>query len=146
MSAVTFHFTCGECGSQFTAPGIPEGGYGEFVLRSEKGGDAVYVDALASSVFAEVGRLVRRVVSTTDEAKLADLHQKAFGRACDVSSDGSRYRISLPPKCPVCGARKPASWEEHAAAEQLELPHVTHMQWERLNEAEKLALLRAVIT
>jgi hypothetical protein len=144
MTVYAFRWTCAECRHAFTAPGLPDMSYGQFLLTSTKEGLTGYCNALADRVFYEVSFMARRrpTTATFSESECADLVQTMFNAACDLAPDGSPYNIHGGPKCPKCGARRWASCDDRSRQPWPEpLPDVTHDLWNSLTLRQKCALL-----
>jgi hypothetical protein len=144
MILVIYKYTCARCGSTFDVPSPI--GYGDFMMRSKGTGAPVTLAAIDDPVFAEVDQLLGSLNAYRGAAERAqaDILHRAFSVACDVADDGTEYEIDAKPSCPVCHSREMASWSPTGDLwpESRPVPAVTHHAWERLTEAEKLALLR----
>lgn len=140
-------FTC-STGHPFEAPLLGDSQYGEFLLWSANGAVA-YLNSFKDSTFDEVEREVLSIAPALSKnpLKAADVVQRIFGRVvCDPDSSGQPFEIGAKPRCPLCAASV-VSWEPTYPAKvaELDIPAVTHTEWDQLMPAEKtLALTQAI--
>lgn len=140
-NATVFRGKC-ENGHEFAAPGLPDGSYGEFILTSDRNGDAAYLDAMSDETFDEVARFVRdRRTPPKDELQRGALVQQIFSATCDLADDGSSYRIEGRPRCTTCGSRVLREWFPTNPPVRVEVPPVTHEGWKRLRGEERRRIL-----
>ena len=139
MNAVTFTFCCADCGCHFDAPEVPEFAYGQFVLRTEASDYAAFLDALGDSAFLESYELVKLSHRTTamNDRQRGDLQQRIFGVICDPAPNGQTLVIGLAPRCPSCGCRKMASWEQKTPVQPWCMPLVEHNRWTAMTQQQK---------
>jgi hypothetical protein len=147
MSALTYQYTCDNCGNQFNAPGVAELSYGMFVMRSDKSDYAVLLSAISDSAFSETMEMVQEypdIIKLNDREK-SKIVQKVFGLICDQAPDGGKLIIGIHPKCPSCGSRKMKSWKQIHPAQIWPLPSVEHKKWDTKSDSEKLAAIDSAI-
>lgn len=146
MSAIVFEYLCGSCGTTFKAAGISDFSYGEFVLCSLNGYE-VYLDSISDPIFKEVACLVEKhpLLKQSKPDQEASIMQRVFSIACDPDPKGEPFQIYLPPKCPKCGQINPESWDVSEPIESMDLPSVTHSNWESLTAEEKSFKIDAAI-
>jgi len=147
MSAVTYRFCCAGCGERFNAPEVPEFSYGLFVLRSENSDYAAFLDAFNDAAFLESYEIVktnRCVLDMRDEQK-GEIQQRVFCVVCDPDPDGHPLKIGLAPRCPSCGCRSMATWEQIDPSRPWPLPLVGHERWNVLTKQQKVDLVDQTI-
>lgn len=150
MHLQLLNFKCGQCTRSFSAPVMPAGTHGEFVLRSTGSLEEVYLDARRDQTYDEVEILINRnpVMLDKDEWYRAHVLQKAYGEiACDPDSTGSPFSIGKLPNCPHCGSANAHSWRFVDPPQFLDkaLPPVTHHEWAGLSPQRKQARVDAVL-
>ena len=148
MKLQIFRYRCAACRKWFEAPEIREYAYGEFLLRSNSG-EIRYLNAILDGVFSEVDSLISldsRVI-TFDKFRRAELLHDIFGLACDPDSTGGIFRICRNPRCPACELDSVAEWEstEPPRYIDIDVPEVSHLEWEELNDDEKNARIRRAL-
>lgn len=145
---ILFRYHCGSCDFTFKVPELSEA-YGEFIMRSNKTDDSVYLNSFDDMVFDEVANLFKtnEVVKNTHKLDDADFFQSIFSISCDLASDGSQYQIGLMPVCPNCGSRNMISWGPTNPPEFLaeEMKTVKHECWNKLTDEEKRNLLNEAV-
>lgn len=145
---ILYHYRCGCCDFTFKVPELPEV-YGEFIMRSNKANDSVYLNSFNDKVFDEVEYLFKtnEMVKNTDRLNDPDFFQSIFSISCDLASDGSQYQIGLMPVCPNCDSRDMASWGPTNPPEFLaeDIKSVKHEYWNKLTDEEKRDLLNEAI-
>jgi hypothetical protein len=145
MKFLIYRFQCGSCRHWFEHHQMTPVVYGEFLMRSETRRTERYLNAITDPVYEEVDRLLRfeTRVGSRSERERAEILQSLFGVACDPDEDGGLFQMNLLPRCPDCGAEEIADYAstEPPRIVDLEIPHVTHDQWNALNQAEKLRVL-----
>lgn len=148
MRLQLLRYRCGTCGKWFEAPEISELGYGEFLLRSI-GGEMRYLDANLDRVFTEVDKLIGMDgrVHLLNQFQRADILHDVFGVACDPDLHGYELRITEKAPCSHCNQRKVAEFEsvEPVTYVDMDVPPVTHDQWNRLSDSEKRTLVRQAL-
>jgi hypothetical protein len=139
VSAVVYTFVCANCVRSFTAPEVQEFSYGQFVMRSVESPLEAFLDAAADSAFAESWEMLKthRLTAGMPAEQKRELQHRVFGDLCDRTPDGHPLEIGLCPRCPFCGKRKMANWQEVSPVRSWPLPIVTHECWDGLNFREK---------
>lgn len=142
MKLQVYRFRCSHCGANFDAPKTIAGSYGEFILQSSCTGEIAYLNALEDSTYDEVDRILKRNQRVSDKKTyvVADTLRQIYGEiACDPDGMGGAFRIGAHPKCPECGARQMAGWEEviPPAFVDVKVQLVKHSNWCSLSIEEK---------
>jgi hypothetical protein len=146
MKLILTHYVCSKCSNEFDAPELPSGSYGDFLLRSAVG-EIAYLNGIEDPTYEEVSRLLARDPSAAilGPFERAGALQKVYGKvACDAGPSGAPFHIGANPKCPRCHCQEMASWMEKEPPEfvDLDVPIVTHEQWNLLSEHEKIERVR----
>lgn len=149
MPPLLFNFRCAKCDNEFTAPGLPDGAYGEFLLISENG-ETAYLNSFEDEAFNELRVLFKKQgknFEKIDKYNEATIFQTIFSITCDKSPSGGTYSIGGSPVCPKCKSREMASWTEK---KQLEFVHenikiITHKSWSKLSLEEKELKIKVAI-
>lgn len=141
MKLLLFNFRCAKCNNQFTAPSLPDGAYGEFLLISENG-ETVYLNSFKDGVFDELRSLFKKHEKNfkkIDKYNEAKIFQAVFSITCDKSPSDGTYHIGGSPVCPKCKSREMASYGEtnppKFISEDIKL--VAHENWNKLSLEEK---------
>lgn len=147
MNPICFKYICATCGNQFTAPGMPDAAYGEFVVRSQASDLCAYMSAFEDGVLNELGAILKQNSAewSVAESQIPDLQQKLFSITTDRGEDGSHFEIGLAPKCPKCNNRNPASWAEEEPIRKSELKSVTHDDWTKLDRGAKERMVKMAL-
>jgi hypothetical protein len=147
MNPICFKYICATCGNQFTAPGMPDGAYGEFVLRSQASDLCAYMSAFDDGVLNELGVILNQnaVKWGVAEAQIPDLQQKLFSITTDRGEDGAHFEIGLAPKCPKCNSCNPASWIEEEPVRKIDLKPVAHNDWAKLDRKAKERMVKTAL-
>jgi hypothetical protein len=146
VSAILYRYECDTCGRFFEAPQVPDMSYGIFVLRTVESDEAVYLDSFSDPIFDELGAL-----SKNDERLKALCHgtyspfHELYPITCDKSPSGFRFLFGLKPRCPFCKSRRMKSWRERMPIVRVDLPPVTHHEWDALPEHERARILEGEI-
>lgn len=141
MKLELVRYTCGACDTTFKAPEIPNGAYGDFLLRSETD-DMRYLAALTDKTYDEVDRIMleRADIAGKNARERAKILQFIYGPvACDPDGSGNVYKIGRHPKCPSCSGQSISSWEfiEPPDFVNLDILPVTHVSWDGFSSDEK---------
>jgi hypothetical protein len=93
-------------------------------------------------VFDEVGELVDELLRRDSP----ECFRRVLGVACDPAPSGHLYDFTGKIWCPVCGSPNVHYWPDNPFQfEVVDLPHVTHEQWQRLTDEEKRERLREAL-
>ena len=147
MSAVEFTFCCGDCGRRFSAPGVLDFSYGEFVLRGKRSNHEAFLDANSDPAFLESRELLKahpKVAGMSDWQRAELLHE-IFGSVCDPTPDGQPLVMNLHPQCPSCGSRNMESWVTAVPGRPWPLPLVTHNVWNALSRQQRIEMIDRAI-
>ena len=131
-------------GHRFTFHRFPDMSYGLLELSTPDPHDFAYINAATDPVFAEVSRLVHDMLDNGGKKPLDIAHciHNVLPLACDLAPSGQRYMITTTHWCPICRSTRIKIGEEIPTIfDQVDMAHVTHQQWQRLNEAEKRDLV-----
>ncbi len=135
-----FIYECANCENRFKSPHLTGGGYGDFLMRSEKG-DIAYLYAINNDPFQEFSNILEQhsSIQGMKDAQQAKILHKIFGYACDISLDETRYQITQKPICPACGKCEIKHWGPTNPPEFVEMnvKSVTHEAWNKLQWKEK---------
>ncbi len=151
MRLELIEYTCATCGIKFDAPGLPESAYGEFLLRSKRG-TLRYLNALSDATYTEVDCLLARehvLASAQNQLERSKVLRKVYGPiACDWDDGIFPFQIGMPPSCPRCHQSGISSWsfKSPPTAVDVMVADVTHADWMKLSEAEKIARLTAYLS
>jgi hypothetical protein len=151
MKVGLFEYVCGNCGDKFDAPSVADMAYGQFVLWSGRGMPA-YLDAINDFTYQEVADALKHEpgLASYRPVERAILLRRVYGSvACDWDngdSPPSPFEIDAYPRCPNCRSCKPRSWEVKQPATSVEVPLVTHVEWNKSTKLAKAARLKAQIT
>jgi DNA-directed RNA polymerase subunit RPC12/RpoP len=143
MNTVTYTFQCANCSRQFNAHEVSDFAYGQFVLRAEKSDYEAFLDAPNDPAFLESYAILEahQVAAEMSAEQKGELQQRIFGVVCDPTPDGQQLEIGLPPKCPSCGSRKMANWQQVIPVQAWTLPLVSHERWTAMTERQKVELV-----
>ncbi len=140
MKAFVFNYRCAKCNNITEAPGLPDMAYGEFIMFNDTG-DSVYLNSFDDPVFDElesIFQVVGKKNSKINEENSAAIFRAVFAIVCDLSPNGSLFKIDQFPTCSKCGSKKMASWgpaNPQKLTDNLKVP--THEKWNSLTENEK---------
>lgn len=139
MKTLLYRYICSKCEEKFNAPGVSDFSYGQFIMFSESGFYSAYLDALSDPVYSEMDHIIKTIppIIEMGEDFQADFFQNVFSITCDLAPDEGLYCIGKQPACPVCHSQKMKSWEPTDPQEYADTPSVTHIEWERLTNADK---------
>lgn len=139
MKILLYEYICLKCDKKFSAPGVSDFSYGEFVMFSEKGFNSAYLNAFSDVVYSELESLLNTIPEIKDMAEnfQVDFFQKAFSITCDLAPDGGRFFIGKQPRCPACNCFKMKSWKPSDPPQYIDLPNVQHVEWEKLTIVDK---------
>ena len=89
MKIILYNYNCGSCGFTFKVPELTEL-YGEFIMRSSKTNDLVYLNAFTDKIFDEIADLFKdnEIIKSTNRLNDSDLFQSIFSVSCDLASEG----------------------------------------------------------
>ncbi|MCL5264636.1 MAG: hypothetical protein M1343_05505 [Chloroflexi bacterium] len=130
------HAVC-ELGHKFDFATIDQ--YGLLIGRSPKNEFALE-DTFADPFFEEVERLVDQILGEwrTLKGGTSGFFHRVLGYACDPAPSGLRYFFTGAAWCPVCGSRaKDYDAYSPPRTELLDIPLVTHREWNNLTPQEK---------
>jgi hypothetical protein len=142
-------YECARCTTQFEAPEVVAGSYGEFLLRSPAG-SVMYLDALEDKTYEEVDRLLAANDKTRELSAFnrSEVLRRIYGEiACDTDDAGATFVLGAHPLCPDCGSQEMASWQSKEPPELVDvaIENVTHHGWNSLSEIEKRELLKRIL-
>ena len=150
MHLVLVKYTCSKCSTQFKAPELPNGIYGDFLLRSGIAGDMRFLAAIDDGTYDEVDTLMLEIAAVANQNvhKRADILREIYGQvACDPDRNGNFFKIGLDPACPSCGSQSGADWRFTEPPEFVnqDVPPVTHRRWNGMSaDAKRAAVLESV--
>ena len=141
-------YICGGCGCAYRA-GQVTGSYGTLGFWAETGKYQAVIDAIGDTLIVAVGAAVRGhpAAWSVDDLTCGAITQRVFARLSDPAPDGSRYSRDTKPACPECGACTPRHWQSREPPElvELEVPDLTHDDWDHRPPAGQAALITAAV-
>lgn len=141
MKPILYDYRCECCDFTFKVPEMIDEAYGEFIMRSDKTNESVYLNSFVDIVFDEIENLYKNneLVKNTGRLDDKELFQSIYSISCDLANDGGQYQLNLMPLCPNCGSRNMATWGPTYPFEfPMEgLKPVTHEKWNKLTTKEK---------
>jgi hypothetical protein len=138
-------FWCSDCPEPRESEALA-GDDGLLPLRSERAGTLAFVDTFRDPVFAEVEDFVdRNRPSGMGAGASGHVVQKLFGLTVDPDTDGSPFVVGGKPTCQGCGSL--TRWEITEPPEfvNVDVPHVSHQLWDRMDRSEREALLASAL-
>lgn len=136
-------FNCGKCQSEFNAPVLSIGTYGEFLLRSTSNNNILHLDAIDDDTYDEVDKLLKENPYSKEKTanELAAILRTIYGEvACDLDENGKPYKIGTPSFCPFCDSKNIDRWEliEPPIFIDKDVKSVTHKVWNSLDLDQKV--------
>jgi hypothetical protein len=106
---------------------------------------------MGDQTYQELEEFLKGSARVFDKAPnaLADTLRKNYGAiACDPDAMGNSFEIGKVPSCQFCGCQKIEYWEETELPEFVEenIKPVTHLNWNMLADAEKVAKVEQVLS
>jgi hypothetical protein len=144
-----YKYTCAKCDHAFNALELPGDSYGIFLVRN-KSGDIALLPAIEMRDYEQVSEMIAAhpKLKSLDRFKRSDILQEVFGDTCDLSPDGTAYKMNLPPKCPRCGSTSMANWDMIYPPKYVtkDIPIVANLNWASMNDIEKRQTLDAALS
>jgi len=95
-------------------------------------------------VFDEMIKLVRKLLGR--EMGTSECFGRVLGAACDPAPSGELYDFTGKIWCPICASPHVHYWPDNPFQfEVIDLPHVTHQNWQQLSEKEKRERIREAL-
>ena len=149
MKKLLFNGHCGKCNNHFEFicddNGPPAGGR---ILLSRKSLQPAVIYYFEDPVFDEVAGIVDDLLTGQglSEHKVATRFDDIFGEICDPAPDSSSYFLGGDIPCPAC-ANKVTSYGPTTPLKycEVEIPKVTHKEWDNLTVAEKRRRVKALL-
>ena len=101
MKVATFRATCSDCHTPFDNPLLPDGSYGEFIARGERGTVFAYLFAINNMGWDRIDQFVKKVFPQKYGSSETECFQWVIGKCLDPI-DGQELSIVGNPVCPSC--------------------------------------------
>ncbi len=136
---------CKQCGEKKSFYYLSDYSYGERLVMTKDLKYYAYVNLIEDKAFDELEKYIKLILEcyniTLSEKLLAKCINNLFGITCDAINNQPIDTASRDDKCLSCGNDN-FGQNISEAIEDIEIPSVTHMQWDRLNEDEKINVIK----
>jgi len=138
---------CKKCGEIKEFYYLSDFSYGEKLIPIKDGKGYVYINLFEDKIFEELKEITKMVLEkhnvTLNKLMFAKCLNKLLGLTCDMVENESADTINGDKKCKYCGYNKFSSREDlKVAFVDIEVPVVTHFDWNALNENDKLEVVK----
>jgi hypothetical protein len=148
MHCTEWHYRCRSCDHRFTLPGADLSfRYGSFLGVSPTP-EAVFLDAPASPVYAEVQAVVSENGRTPGMTGMAAgrLIRSVVGSVFDPDSNRSPFTFVGTPPCPRCASAQLALLHETETPWPGTISQATHKRWDALTSTEKATAVDRILS
>ena len=136
---------CIQCGKIKSFYYLSDYSYGERLVMTKDFKCYAYANLIEDKAFEELDKYIRLILEchniTFSEKILAKCINDLFGITCDYIKNQPVDTASRDDKCLFCGNSE-FGQNVSEAIEDIEIPVVTHIVWDRLNEDEKISVIK----
>lgn len=136
---------CKQCGKKKSFYYLSDYSYGERLVMTKDFKCYAYANLIEDKAFQELEKYIKLILecynTTLSEKLLAKCINDLFGITCDYIKNQPINTASRDDKCLFCG-NSDFGQNISEAIEDVEVPVVTHIVWDRLNEDEKIGLIK----
>lgn len=142
---IRWHTRCEDHGHEAITYVLAGETYGRLLGRTPYH-ELVEFNAWEDPVFKEMEALVDGLLGPGPRTSITDCFGVVLGAACDPAPSGQLYDFTGKIWCPVCGSPNVHYWpDDPFQFEVINVPHVTHQEWQRLSETEKRKRIREAL-
>ena len=148
MKIVCLLKQCNKCSGEFKVPVVSDFSYGCFILCSSDGLEFAYLEAFSDAAFDEISDMVysHHFLKNKNKRERASYMQSTYTIACDLSPNGKTFHIGVRKnsrtcpceRCPSCSSSDLETIEGPSREYKMEVPDVTHEQWDKKSKEEKV--------
>lgn len=136
---------CTKCGAKKSFYYLTDFSYGESLVQTSDSKYCAYVNLIEDEVFDELEKYIKLIL----QSNKLNLSEKIFGKClnnlfgitCDAIKDELVDTASRDDRCLSCG-NSDFGQNIYEGVEDIELPIVTHTAWSKLNEYEKMSIIK----
>jgi hypothetical protein len=132
---------CKQCGKKKSFYYLSDYSYGERLVMTKDSKYYAYASLIEDKAFEELEKYIRLILEchniTLSEKILVKCINNLFGITCDTIKNEPVDTASRDDKCLSCG-NSDFGQNVSETIEDIEMPIVTHILWDRLNEDEKI--------
>ena len=136
---------CKHCGKKKSFYYLSDYSYGERLVMTKDFRCYAYANLIEDTAFEELEKYIKLILEchniTLSEKLLAKCINDLFGITCDDIKNQPVDTASRDDKCLFCG-NSDFGQNVSESIENIEMPVVTHIVWDRLNEDEKISLIK----
>ncbi len=134
---------CKKCGEIKKFYYLSDFSYGEKLILIKNGKDYAYVNLFEDDALENLNEITNSVLEkynvTLNRMMFAECINKLFGLTCDMIDNELVDTSNCNKKCKHCGYDKFSFGNDlKEAIIDIEIPVVTHLRWNSLNDADKL--------
>ena len=136
---------CKQCGKKKSFYYLSDYSYGERLVKTKDFKHIAYANLIEDKAFEELEKYIRLILEchniTLSEKLFAKCINDLFGITCDAIKNQPVDTASKDDKCMFC-ENDDFGQNVSETIEDIEIPSVTHLDWDRLNEDEKINLIK----
>ncbi|MHC1723763.1 MAG: hypothetical protein AB9836_11250 [Aminipila sp.] len=137
---------CSKCKNTNEFLYLSDFSYGERLIRFDDAKQYAYINLLEDTIFNDFEQIVRVILKQynykINEEKLINIINETFGITCDKIMGNEVEFLYKEEKCSFCSSNDFESLlAEPEKVIEIDVPVITHQQWEILNEDEKKELI-----
>jgi hypothetical protein len=142
---IRWHTRCADYGHEAITYVLAGETYGRLLGRTPSHELAEF-NSWEDPVFDEMIKLVRELLGPGPRTSTLNCFGLVLGAACDPAPSGELYDFTGKVWCPICGSPHVQYWPDNPFQfEVIDLPHVTHQNWQQLSEKEKRERIREAL-
>ncbi|QNU65408.1 hypothetical protein EHE19_010705 [Ruminiclostridium herbifermentans] len=136
---------CKQCGKKKSFYYLSDYSYGERLVMTKDLKCYAYANLIEDKAFEELEKYIKLILEchniTLSEKQIAKCINDLFGITCDYIRNQPIDTASRDDKCLFCGSDE-FGQNISETIEDIEIPSVTHTAWDKLNEDEKINVIK----